>query len=88
MAYQDEAGHYQDISAIAVEHAGYPNRVAFDSFSQMLEEYYRLRDEHQRLHQKSQDLRKNMTIKRNRTAQRLQNLNSDLIKARKAPRIK
>ncbi len=84
IAYQDESLHYQDISAFSMEHVGHPHHLVFDSFSQLLEEYYRVRDEHQRLHQKSQDLRKNMTIKRNRTAQRLQNLNSDLNKARKA----
>lgn len=84
MAYQNELFHYKDISAFALKHVIFPHQVEFQNFSQMLEEYYRAKDEQQRLHQKSQDLRKNMTIKRNRTAQRLQNLNGDLIKARKA----
>ncbi|RQD70328.1 MAG: fibronectin/fibrinogen-binding protein [Tindallia sp. MSAO_Bac2] len=84
ITYQNDSGHYQDIASFPMEHVGYPHHLVFDTFSQMLEEYYRIRDEHQRLQQKSQDLRKNMTIKRNRTAQRLQNLNNDLEKARKA----
>ncbi|SFH51381.1 Predicted component of the ribosome quality control (RQC) complex, YloA/Tae2 family, contains fibronectin-binding (FbpA) and DUF814 domains [Tindallia magadiensis] len=84
IAYQEESYHYRDISALSMEHFKSLHRIVFDNFSQMLEKYYHLKDEHQRLHQKSQDLRKNMTIKRNRTAQRLQNLNNDLSKARKA----
>ncbi|SDY92846.1 Rqc2 family fibronectin-binding protein [Tindallia californiensis] len=84
IAYQGESHHYRDISALSMEHFEPLHRIVFDNFSHLLEKYYHLKDEYQRLHQKSQDLRKNMTIKRNRTAQRFQNLNNDLSKARKA----
>jgi predicted ribosome quality control (RQC) complex YloA/Tae2 family protein len=82
--YHPETGQYLDFSVILLTHLSSVGIRPFESTSGMLEDFYGQKDRQNRLQQRSQDLRKNLTIKRNRLSHKLQNLFEDEDKAKKS----
>ncbi|KAB3535242.1 fibronectin/fibrinogen-binding protein [Alkaliphilus pronyensis] len=87
--YIDEANEkFIDFSCVNLTHLSIYSYQKYDTASDMLENYYRVRDTKDRIKQKSQDLRKNLQIKLDRLNQKLNNLRKDLSKAEKAEEYK
>ena len=83
-----DSGKYQDFSVIPLTHLQHWNSFNVVSPSQMLEEFYGRKNHQDRLHQRSHDLRKIVTIKRNRLTHKMQNFLHDEEKAQRSTRNK
>lgn len=79
-----ETDRYMDFSVIVLHHLEEVAMIEVPNVSTLLETYYGQKDHSDRLQQRSQDLRKTIGIKRNRLAQKLQNLHLDEEKALRA----
>ncbi|SMP46828.1 Rqc2 family fibronectin-binding protein [Anoxynatronum buryatiense] len=87
--YQDTVtGRMIDFSVIPIQHLNALDSIPADSTSQLLERFYGLKDHQERLTQRSSDLRKMLTLKRNRHTHKLQNLHQDETNALKATQDK
>ncbi|SCY85582.1 Rqc2 family fibronectin-binding protein [Alkaliphilus peptidifermentans] len=86
--FDEENDKYIDFSCIALTHLSVYSCQSYESVSNMLESFYRIRDSKDRIKQRSQDLRKNLQIKLDRLNQKMSNLNKDIIKAEKADEYK
>ncbi|MDW7672580.1 MAG: NFACT RNA binding domain-containing protein [Bacillota bacterium] len=76
-----DTGRYIDFSVIPLSHLTQVESVPFPTVSELLESFYGHKDHYERLQQRSQDLRKTLTVKRNRFTHKLQNLHHDEEKA-------
>ena len=85
---QNESGKYMDFSVLPMLHLSHLNMLETHSVSELLDMYYGQKDHQERLHQRSQDLRKTVTIKRNRLTHKLQNLLHDEENAARADKDK
>lgn len=85
---QAETGKYMDFSVIPMTHLPNVECISFESVSKLLESFYDYKDHSDRLHQRSQDLRKTLSIKKNRMSHKLQNLQHDEEKALRASQDK
>jgi predicted ribosome quality control (RQC) complex YloA/Tae2 family protein len=82
--FNSETGQFVDFSVIPLTHLTTLDTLPAKSVSSMLETFYGQKDHQNRLHQRSQDLRKNLTLKKNRMSHKLQNLYHDEEKANRS----
>ncbi len=79
-----ETGQFVDFSVLPLTHLTTLKEMPAKSVSSMLETFYGQKDHQNRLQQRSQDLRKNLTLKKNRLSHKLQNLYHDEEKANRS----
>ena len=83
--YEDTiTGRMVDFSVIHMKHLSAYAFHSMETASQLLEYYFGQKDRQERLVQRSSDLRKTLTLKRNRCTHKLQNLHQDESNAQKA----
>ena len=87
--YEDiNANKFIDFSAIPISHFDLYNKIHFESISQLLETFYSVNDHKERMKQKTQVLRKNVSNKLERLYNKIQNLNRDYTKALKGEKYR
>ena len=87
--YEDlDKNKYVDYSAIEIDHFNLYEKISFESISMLLENFYSVNDHKERMKQKTQVLRKNVTIKLERLYNKIQNLQRDYNKALKGEKYK
>ncbi len=84
----DSVDKYIDFNVLTLNHLNYYRSEKFETTSQLLECFYQNRDSKDRMKQKTQDLRKNISLKVERLYNKLENLQKDLDKAEKAEECK
>ncbi|AKL95549.1 putative RNA-binding protein [Clostridium aceticum] len=82
--FDTDGQKYVDFSILEMTHLSLYQKQEVSSASEMLEVFYKNRDAHQRIKQKSYDLRKSITTKLDRLYNKVQNLHQDLKNAKKA----
>jgi len=84
----EHTGKYVDFSSINITHLNYYNEQVLDSANEMLETFYLKKNSKERMHQRTSDLRKSISIKLDRLYNKLSNLNKDLSNAHAAKKFK
>lgn len=86
--YDENKGKYIDFSSINISHLNYYNEKNLESANEMVETFYLQRDNKERIGQRTNDLRKSISIKLDRLYNKLSNLNKDLKNAHEAKKYK
>ncbi|MBM7614521.1 Rqc2 family fibronectin-binding protein [Alkaliphilus hydrothermalis] len=87
--YIDDAkDKYVDFNVLPMEHLSYYRAEKFETISELLDDFYKYRDSKERMKQRTQDLRKNISLKLERLNNKIENLHKDLDKAEKAEECK
>ncbi|ABR48944.1 Fibronectin-binding A domain protein [Alkaliphilus metalliredigens QYMF] len=82
--WNQETEEYIDFTALPFSHLNHYASKPFESISHLLEGYYANRDQRERMKQRSQGLRKSVSIKLDRLYNKIQNLKKDYNKAQKS----
>ena len=87
--YIDEkTGKYIDFNTIEINHFNYYKKHEFESINELLENFYLQRSSRESMKQRTNDLRKSISIKLDRLYNKLSNLNKDLKNAKEAEKYK
>lgn len=81
-------GKFADFHIIQASHMDYYQSKGFDTISELLEAFYHHNDSRERMKQKNQTLRKNISLKLDRLIHKIENLKQDLKNAEKAEELK
>ncbi|WP_026476426.1 Rqc2 family fibronectin-binding protein [Alkaliphilus transvaalensis] len=84
----DATGKYVDFNVLGLNHLSYYRTETYESPSLLLESFYQNKDSKERMKQRTQDLRKNISLKLERLYNKIENLEKDLKNAEKAEECK